>query len=82
MREDPEKIILVEVPALHYRLAIAFLSLKPQELVDTHLAYDVGEECQRELAKRMESYDATDPRIHLLDRKIGMTAAESVYKMT
>ena len=78
MGEDPHDIILVEVPTAHDGFAVAFCALKPEELVDTHLTDDVGEEGQRKLADRVEAHEAADARVHLLNRQVGVAAAEGV----
>ena len=57
MGEQPDKVVLMEVPAAHYGLAIAFCPFQPEELVDSHLSVDMSEESERKLAKRMESGD-------------------------
>ncbi len=47
--------------------------------MDPHLARDVGEVGERQLDHRMESDEAADTRVHLLDRQRRVTAAERVH---
>ena len=82
VREDPDYILLIEIPALHDGLAVTLGTLQEQELMDTHLTYDVCEEGQRKFAQGVETYESADTGIHLLDRQIGVAASESMYPTT
>ncbi len=79
MGEDPEAVVLGEVIVLHDFLAVAFGTFKEEELVDTHLTDDLGEEGEGHFAQGVETYKATDTGIHLLNGDGGVATTESVY---
>ena len=79
VREDPDAVALVEVPAAHDGLAVAFGAFEEEELVDAHFTDDVGEEGEGDFAEGVEADEAADAGIHFLDRKICVAAAEGVY---
>src|SRR5659263_360282 len=78
MGEKPHGITAVESITLHYLHSITFNPLKEDELMYSHLTSDVGEETKRDLNHRMKPDKPSDPGVHLLDGKGGVTAAEGM----
>src|SRR5690554_5792075 len=63
--KNPHCILVVEIVGFHYCISISLCTFQEKKLMYPHFACNACEECQRKLYNGMESYESTNPWVHL-----------------